>query len=414
MNPPSTLSGPAVGTASASMRPVRVSHVITRLIVGGAQENTLASVLGLGRRPDWRLELISGPTRGPEGSLEPLARSVPGLLRLEPCLVRPVNPPLDLLAYLRLRAHFRRTRPGIVHTHSGKAGLLGRLAARHAGVPLVIHTVHGPSFGPFQGPLANTVFRAAERAAARCTDHFVVVAEAMARQYLAAGIGWPGRFTRVFSGFDLAPFLSAGGGDPALAARLGLRPGDFVVGKVARLFRLKGHDELFAAAAGIVRRIPNVRFLLLGDGPWRARFEALAAASPELSGRFVFAGLVPTAEVPRHLALMDVLVHLSRREGLARVLPQALACAKPVIAADCDGAAEVCRDGETGFLIAPGDAAALVDRLARLAGNPGLRDDLGCRGRAWVARHFSEGAMVEALDSLYRRLLGQGEEASGR
>jgi glycosyltransferase involved in cell wall biosynthesis len=383
---------------------MRVSHVITRLIVGGAQENTLSSVLGLGRIPDWEVELISGPTRGPEGSLEPIARAVPGLLHLESSLVRPVHPVMDALAYLRLRSHFRRTRPRIVHTHSGKAGIVGRFAARHAGVPLVIHTVHGPSFGPFQGGAANAVFRGAERAAGRQTDHFVVVAEAMARQYLDAGIGTPAQYTRIFSGFDLAPFLGVRR-DPELAERLGLRPGDFVVGKVARLFQLKGHDDLFASAVEMVRRVPNVRFLLLGDGPWRARFETMAATTPGLAGRFVFAGLVPPSEVSRYLGLMDVLVHLSRREGLARVLPQALAAGKPVIAFDCDGAAEVCRDLETGFLLQVGDLVGLVDRVARLAGDPELASRLGATGRSWVRERFSEEALVQSLDALYRRLL---------
>jgi glycosyltransferase involved in cell wall biosynthesis len=385
---------------------MRVSHVITRLIVGGAQENTLSSVLGLGRIPDWEVELISGPTRGPEGSLEPMARAVPGLLQLESCLVRPVHPVMDALAYLRLRSHFRRTRPQIVHTHSGKAGIVGRFAARHAGVPRVIHTIHGPSFGPFQGGAANAVFRGAERAAGRQTDHFVVVAEAMARQYLDAGIGAPAQYTRIFSGFDLAPFLRVQR-DPELAQRLGIRPGEFVVGKVARLFQLKGHDDLFAAAVEMVRRIPNVRFLLLGDGPWRARFETLAATTPGLVGRFIFAGLVPPSEVSRYLGLMDALVHLSRREGLARVLPQALAAGKPVIAFDCDGAAEVCRDQETGFLLQPGDLPGLVDRVARLAGDPELARSLGATGRSWVRERFSEEALVQSLDALYRRLLQQ-------
>jgi glycosyltransferase involved in cell wall biosynthesis len=383
---------------------MRVSHVITRLIVGGAQENTLSSVLGLGRIPDWEVELISGPTRGPEGSLEPIARAVPGLLHLESSLVRPVHPVMDALAYLRLRSHFRRTRPRIVHTHSGKAGIVGRFAARHAGVPLVIHTIHGPSFGPFQGGAANVVFRGAERAAGRQTDHFVVVAEAMARQYLDAGIGTPAQYTRIFSGFDLAPFLGVRR-DPELADRLGLRSGDFVVGKVARLFQLKGHDDLFASAMEMVRRVPNVRFLLLGDGPWRARFETMAATTPGLAGRFVFAGLVPPSEVSRYLGLMDALVHLSRREGLARVLPQALAAGKPVIAFDCDGAAEVCRDLETGFLLQAGDLVGLVDRVARLAGDPELASRLGATGRSWVRERFSEEALVQSLDALYRRLL---------
>lgn len=371
----------------------------------------MSSVLGLGRMPDWDVELISGPTRGPEGSLESMALAVPGLLRLEPSLIRPVNPPMDALAFLRLRRHFRGTRPQIVHTHSGKAGILGRLAARHAGVPRVIHTIHGPSFGPFQGSVSNAMFLAAERAAGRRTDHFVVVAEAMARQYLEAGIGKPSQFTRVFSGFELAPFLSVRR-DVELAERLGIRPGDFVVGKVARLFKLKGHDDLFAASVEMVRRIPRVRFLLLGDGPWRGRFEAMAATVPELAGRFIFAGLVPPSEVCRYLGLMDVLVHLSRREGLARVLPQALASGKPVIAYDCDGAAEVCRDQETGFLLKPGDLPGLVDRVVRLAGDPGLARDLGSVGRSWVRERFSEEALVRSLDALYRRLLGRPGGAS--
>jgi glycosyltransferase involved in cell wall biosynthesis len=311
---------------------------------------------------------------------------------------------MDALAYLRLRSHFRRTRPHIVHTHSGKAGILGRFAARHAGVPQVIHTIHGPSFGPFQGAAANAMFRGAERAAGRQTDHFVVVAEAMTRQYLDAGIGDSAQYTRIFSGFDLAPFLGVQR-DLELAERLGIRPGEFVVGKVARLFQLKGHDELFAAAVEMVRRVPNVRFLLLGDGPWRARFETMAATMPGLAGRFVFAGLVPPSEVFRYLGLMDVLVHLSRREGLARVLPQALAAGKPVIAFDCDGAAEVCRDLETGFLLQPGDLPGLVDRVARLAGDPELARRLGVTGRSWVRERFSEEALVQSLDALYRRLL---------
>ncbi|MFM8879167.1 MAG: glycosyltransferase family 4 protein [Verrucomicrobiota bacterium] len=399
------MSGPPTGDRPTRVRSVRVSHVITRLIVGGAQENTLASVLGLGRIPDWEVELISGPTRGAEGSLESLALAVPGLLHLEPSLIRPVHPFLDVLAYLRLRAHFRRTRPRIVHTHSGKAGILGRFAARHAGVPWVVHTIHGPSFGEFQGILSNAVFKGAERAAARVTDHFVVVAEAMARQYLQAGIGLPSQYTRIFSGFDLEPFLGARR-DPQLAERLGIRPGDFVVGKVARLFRLKGHDALFAEAADIVRQVPNLRFLLLGDGPWRARFEAMAAANPALNGRFIFVGLVPPSEVWRYLGLMDVLVHLSRREGLARVLPQALAAGKPVIALDCDGAAEVCRDGETGFLLR-GDASALADCLGLLADSPDLARAMGERGRAWVRERFSEATMVQAIDALYRSLLAR-------
>src|SRR5439155_11244119 len=141
---------------------MRVIHVITRLIVGGAQENTIASVLGLRLKPGLDVSLLSGPASGPEGSLEPLLAPAPELLTQIPELVRPIHPWKDLLALQRLAAIFRSRRPDIVHTHSGKAGFLGRLAAARAKVPIIIHTVHGPSFGAFAGPVANALFRTAE------------------------------------------------------------------------------------------------------------------------------------------------------------------------------------------------------------------------------------------------------------
>lgn len=207
---------------------MRVTHVITRLIVGGAQENTIASVLGLHARPGFEVCLIAGPTRGPEGSLEATVRSIPGILTPVPSLIRAVHPLRDWTAYRHLRRLWHEHPPDVVHTHSGKAGILGRLAAHAAGVPVIVHTVHGPSFGPFQGPVPNAVFRAAERRAGRVTTHFVVVAQAMADQYLAAGIGRPEQYTRIVSGFPLEPYLAARS-DPDVRTRLGLSPDDVVV-----------------------------------------------------------------------------------------------------------------------------------------------------------------------------------------
>ena len=381
---------------------MRVTHVITRLIVGGAQENTIASVLGLRAKPDLQVELISGPGTGPEGSLESAFAAVPQALTLLPELVRPVHPWKDLRAWQKLTDEFRRRKPDVVHTHSGKAGVLGRLAARRAGVPIIVHTIHGPSFGPFQGAMSNLVFRAAERYAASVTTHFVVVANQMTEQYLAAGIGRPENFTKVFSGFELAPFVAATN-DLRLRTKLGLSPEDFVVGKIARLFKLKGHDDLLAVAPELVRRCPRMKFLLVGDGEWRTRFGA-RARSLGLENHFIFTGLVPPEEVPALVGIMDVLVHLSRREGLPRALPQALAAARPVIAYDCDGASEVCRDNETGFLIPAGDHQMLKDRLLQLANHAALRDEFGRRGQAFVRERFSVQRMVDDLHALYLRL----------
>ncbi len=388
---------------------MRITHLITRLIVGGAQENTIASVLGLREKPGVEVRLLSGPTAGPEGSLEARVRDA-GLLTLVPALCRPVHPWKDLLAWRQLTRHFRRERPDIVHTHSGKAGILGRLAAARAGVPLIVHTIHGPSFGPFQGSLANAVFRAAERRAARSTHHFISVADAMTRQYLAAGIGRPGQYTTIRSGFDLAPFLAAKN-DPAVRARFGLAASDFVVGKIARLFKLKGHDDLFAVAPGLVRDRPQTRFLLVGDGAWRARFER-RVRELGLQRHFVFTGLVPPGDVPRLVGIMDALVHLSLREGLPRSLPQALAAARPVVAYDCDGAREVCRNDDTGLLLSVGDRPGLMACLRRLADDPALRERLGRRGQQLVREQFSVEHMVDEIYGLYLRLAGRVAQVS--
>ena len=355
---------------------MKVTHIITRLVVGGAQENTVATVLGLRHRSadgssasSDRIEvnLLSGPTLGPEGSLEPELKKIPGLLTIVPELIRAVHPLKDFLALRHLEKILREQRPDIVHTHSGKAGILGRLAARRAGVPVIIHTIHGPSFGNFQNAAANFIFRAAEKYAARATTHFIVVANAMKDQYLAAGIGRPGQYTKIFSGFPLEPFL-ASKNDLELRRTLGINPGDFVVGKIARLFKLKGHDDLFAVAPELVRQNPKIKFLLVGDGEWRGRFENLAKTLG-LEKHFIFTGLVPPVEVPRYVGIMDALVHLSSREGLPRALPQALVAGKPVVAYDCDGACEVCLDGQNGFLVQPRDLPTLKNRLLQFASN---------------------------------------------
>ena len=377
---------------------MRITHVITRLIIGGAQENTLSSVLGLRQKPGLEVKLVSGPATGPEGSLE----SLDSELLTVPHLVRPVHPYRDFLALRELELLFRRTNPDVVHTHSGKAGILGRLAAARAGVPIIVHTVHGPSFGHFQGAVSNLLLSAAERRAARVTTHFVTVADAMTEQYLAAGIGRHEQYTKIFSGFNLAPYLSAQN-DPELRAKLGIESGDIVIGTIARLFKLKGHDDLFAVAPEIVRSNQRIKFLLVGDGNWRIRFENKARALG-LQKHVVFAGLVPPHEVPRYVGVMDMLVHLSLREGLPRALPQALAASRPVVAYDRDGAKEVCIDNKTGFLLRPGDLNGLTDKLLRLANDAALRERLGKTGRDFVSERFSAERMVNELHALYLKL----------
>lgn len=380
-----------------------VSHVITRLIVGGAQENTVSSVIGLQSHREFETRLITGPTEGIEGTLVPEFDRWPGVLEFSPDLVRPVSPGRDFKALFHLTKIFRESRPTIVHTHSGKAGIVGRWAARRAGVPIIIHTIHGPSFGPWQGGGANFVFKNAERAAGRVTTHFISVANAMTRQYLEAGIGQPADYTRVFSGFHLQPFLEAKN-NLQLRSELGIGADEIVAGKIARFVPLKGHDDLFEVAPALVRKNPKLKFLLIGGGPLEEEYRK-KAKELGIEKHFVFAGLLPPARIPALTGIMDFLIHLSTREGLPRALPQAFAAGKPVVAYDCDGASEVCIEGETGFLAKPRDFSTLEDRIGRMSRDKELRMRLGETGRDRVRENFPVEKMVEEIARVYHRLL---------
>ncbi len=384
---------------------MRVTHVITRLVIGGAQENTIASVLGLREKPGIKVNLISGPTIGPEGSMESCFSNCPEILTIMPALVRPVHPWKDFSALFHLTRIFRSSSPDIVHTHSGKAGIIGRLAAARAEVPVIIHHIHGPSFGPFQGPMANWIFTAAERYAAKVTTHFVCSAHAMTRLYLAAGIGRPEMYTRVLSGFQVQPFLQATN-DPSLRARLGLAPDAFVIGKIARLAPLKGHDDLFAAAQILLPQCPHARLLFVGGGSLRTQLEA-RARSLGLADKVIFTGLVPPGEVPRYVGIMDCLAHLSAREALSRALPQALAAGKPVVSYDFDGADEVCFDGKTGLLVHAGDTRKVANCLLHLANDRDLCKRLGRCGQQFVRENFTVKDMVNQLHTLYLKLAAE-------
>jgi glycosyltransferase involved in cell wall biosynthesis len=393
---------------------MRVTHIITRLVIGGAQENTLATIRGLRQIAGLDVKLISGPTIGPEGSLETKAREIfpDSALRtphsaftIVPKLVRPVHLLKDFVALHKLEKILREQKPDIVHTHSGKAGILGRIAAKRAGVPVIIHHIHGPSFGPFQGALANFVFTAAEKHAAGVTDHFFCSAGAMTKLYLAAGIGKPEQFTSIFSGFNLEPFLNATN-DLALRKKLGLDESHFVIGKVARIFKLKGHADLLAAFAKISPQLPHARLLFVGDGSLRGEIENQIHALG-LNGKVIFTGLVPPGEVARYVGIMDCLAHLSYREALSRALPQALAAGKPVIAYDFDGADEVCIENQTGFIVHTGDTETVAKRILQLANDPALREKFGRAGSAFVRENFSVEKMVAGQYAVYQKLAAE-------
>jgi glycosyltransferase involved in cell wall biosynthesis len=382
-----------------------VLHIITRLIVGGAQENTLLSVEGLDRRPEYEVTLVTGVDNGPEGDLLERARRTTRLV-IVPELGRSINPLSDVAASYKLYRLIRTGRYHIVHTHSSKAGVLGRLAAKLAGTPIVVHTLHSLVFHDYQPWLVNRLWWAVKMLCAPLTDHFISVSSVISQKAIAAGIGRPEKFTTIYSGMELDWFLDSKVDPAAVRREFGIPEDAPVVGKIARLFSLKGHDQLLDAAPEIVRRHPNVRFLLIGDG---LLYEHLRSRAREagILDNFVFAGLIPRERIPEMIAGMDVVVHTSLREGLARVLPQALAMGKPCVSFDLDGAPEVVIPGETGFLVKPGDVRELADAISELLANPQLRARMGEAGRHRVDPAFRAETMVEQIASVYQLLLSR-------
>ena len=378
---------------------MRIVHVITRLIIGGAQENTLLSCEGQHDRGH-EVTLITGPSTGPEGSLLERAQRHGFRVEVMDEMVRAIRPVKDWQALQGLTRWLVELRPDVVHTHSSKAGILGRRGAQRAKVPVIVHTIHGLAFTASTSPLVNRFYRVLERQAAPLTTKIICVADAMREQSLAAGIGRPEQYSTVYSGMETAPFLTARDARDAVRSRLGLAPQHVAVGTIARLFHLKGHEDVLNVAPELCRRFPEVRFLWVGDGLLRAQFEA-RIREMGLSDRFILTGLVPPEQIPELAAAMDVLVHPSRREGLARAIVQGQLAGAPAVAYDIDGNREGLIDGKTGILLPPFDQRRLADAVAGLVEDAHRRQSMGLAGREFALGRFDAKVMVDALERIY-------------
>jgi glycosyltransferase involved in cell wall biosynthesis len=379
-------------------------HISTRLILGGSQENTVLSCEGQAERGN-AVSLVFGPIYGPEGSLLERVQTHGGIEAIEtPRLVRQVAPLTDLGCYRDLKKLIAAWKPDVVHTHSSKAGILGRLAAWKLRVPCVMHTIHGLAFHPYQSKLKNAMYIASERVAAKRCHIIGCVAEAMRDQALAAGIGRPAQYEVVYSGMEVERYTNPAWSREDVRAELGLGDDDFVLGTVARLAELKGHDDLIDALGGVMSEHPHLKLLWVGDGWWRDRLLG-RVESMGLSDRVVTTGLVPSDEIPKYLQAMDALAHPSYREGLPRTVTQSLLSGTPAIAYDVDGTREVCIDGETGRLVPPGDRDGLREAVVWMMEHPSDREEMGRRGRALCEQRFAAGRMVEHLEALYEKQL---------
>lgn len=383
---------------------MRVLHLITRMIIGGAQENTLYNCLDLMRDFNDDVCLATGPTYGPEGKLLEQGRAGELHVEIVPSLQREISPRTDWKCRREIRRLIEDFEPDVVHTHSAKAGFLGRLAAADVGVPAIFHTVHGAPFHPYQSALARNLFVRCERVAAKRCHRMISVADAMTDLMVGAKVAPRDKFQTIYSGMDIEPFLAAGEHRDSVRAQFGFAPGTIVIGKIARLFKLKGHDDLLEAAATVIDQVPAARFLLVGDGLLRDELEE-RAQQLGISDQIVFAGLVPPEEIPRMVSAMDILTHTSLREGLARTLPQALLSGIPVVSYDVDGAREVCISNETGFLIPPRDLEEFAQRLVELCRDEEARLRMGSQGQQMCRERFPHRHMTAQIRELYERVL---------
>ena len=379
---------------------MKIVHIITRLIVGGAQENTLLSCEGQ-HQLGHDVTLITGPPFGPEGSLLERAKNFGYRVIVLDSMRRAILPGKDYFTYRALVKTLRELKPDVVHTHSSKAGIIGRWAAAKAGVPAIIHTIHGLAFTASTSPIVNGFYKFMERITAPKTTRIVCVANAMAEQSLAANIGHREQYVTVYSGMETRQFVDPPVARELVRASLMLEPQHVVVGTIARLFHLKGHDDLLDLAPRLCQKWPNLRFLWIGDGLLREQFER-RMKEMNLRNRFILTGLVPPSRIPELTGAMDILVHPSRREGLARALPQGSLAGKPVVTYDIDGNREALIEGETGWALPPFDREKLGEKLEVLLGDEGLRTRMGQAGREFALSRFDTKVMVEGLEAVYR------------
>ncbi len=397
---------------------MKIVHIITRLILGGAQENTLITCRLLAEHGH-EVTLITGPALGPEGALFEQTEGAPYETIVVDRLRREINALHDVAAYIEIKKLLGQIKPDIVHTHSAKAGILGRFAAhaiRHRAKrrrrPYIVHTIHGLAFHPYQSTMLNRFYIAVEKAAAKRTDRFICVADAMTEKAIAAGIGKPGDFVTAYSAVDEQAFLQQPDVRQIAAFRRKYRIGEqaVVLVTIARLAELKGHDYIIESAKTLAGEHENCVWLFVGDGHLTQEIKSKIHVA-SLGYKFRFTGLLPPDEIPLAIHASDILVHCSLREGLARVLPQAMLCGKPVVSFDIDGAAEVVNEG-TGLLIEPENTAQLTDACRALIEDADLRHTLGESARQSVIEKFAPETMLRVIEDTYNQLIHGPAQAS--
>ncbi len=391
---------------------LKLVHVITRLDRGGSAQNTVLNLLGLDvKRYD--PVLVKGP--GLESRMDRLetAQVESSLSRIrdrgitiKTCgsLIRKINPPVDFLCLVRLFWFFRSERPCIVHTHTSKAGFLGRLAAWWARVPVIVHTPHGHIFRGYYGPLATALFVAMERLAARVTHRIICLTASERRDYIRHRIAPSEKFVTIHSGVDLTGFRNTA--SPLETRKsLGIPKDHIVIGTVGRLVHVKGHEQLIRAFSILKDKHKDLRLILTGDGPLGDHLRRLCLELG-IGEKVGFTGWRP--DVPDLLSSFDIFAFPSLNEGMGRALVEAMAAGRPIVAADAGGISDLVKDGKNGLLVRPGDPEEMALALEQMLSNRKRMKQMGLNGKQMSGK-FSGKRMTEKINSLYLSLCQRPE-----
>lgn len=383
--------------------PMKILHIITRLILGGAQKNTVMTCAAQ-VESGHEVHLAFGPIYGPEGSLLAEAKASGAVLHEVKSMRRAVLPGHDVLCYFALRRLIGQIKPDVVHTHSSKAGIVGRTAAWAENVPAVIHTIHGLPFHDQQSRWLYRTYVTAERFAARRCHKMIGITQAMCNAFVEENIGQSDQFTVIPSGIDIDAFAADTAPRDVTRRAYGLPLGAPVIGIVARLDPLKGHDDLLDVLPRLLKSHPETRVLFVGDG-WHREALENRVADAGWEERVIFAGLVPVMQVPSLLHAMDIMALPSYQEGQGRTLVEALVCGCAIVGYRVGGIPEVCIDGKTGLLAKVGNREELFAALLCMLDEPDYRERLVAAGAQLARERFDVRSMTANIMRVYENVL---------
>ena len=383
------------------MQKVKVLHIITRLDKGGSAENTFLTITGLDK-DNYDVTLMSGPVKDPKQDRTKQIEAHDIKYIFIPELARDVNFIKDLKTLFKIYVFLREEKFDIVHTHTSKAGLLGRLAAKLAGVPIVVHTPHGHVFFGYFKPVKTKIFIFLEKLASHITDKIVALTDREKDDYRLFKITREEKSVVINSGVDLNRFKELSFGEKkSFKKKLGL-PEDFLIaGTVGRLVPVKGQQFLIEAVKNIIHKYPSTLFIFAGDGHLRQNLNR-KAIEMGIKDNVIFLGW--RDDVDRIISIYDIFVLPSLNEGMGRVLVEAMAMGKPIVASRVGGIPDLIVHGKNGFLVPPRNPEQLAKYIQILIEDKEKRESMGQAGKK-ISLNFSKEAMIEKITSLYDELL---------